>query len=94
MKTSRFFSRLAGAALFFSVLTFSSCKKLVEFRKNKPTGFFGSILLTLKRYGFETAEMMYHWIKDNTEPPKVTYRSGIFITRGNFEKVMKERGVL
>ena len=54
---------------------------LVEFRKEKPTGFFGSILLTPKRHGYETAEMLFKWINDNAEPPKATYTSGIFITR-------------
>jgi L-arabinose transport system substrate-binding protein len=65
-----------------------------EFRKPEPTGFFASVLLTPRRHGFETAEMMYKWIKDGTEPPKLTYTTGILITRDTFEKVLREQGLL
>ena len=34
-----------------------------------PTGFFASILLAPKRHGYETAEMLYKWVKDGVEPP-------------------------
>jgi L-arabinose transport system substrate-binding protein len=66
---------------------------LSELRKTTPTGFFGSILLQPKRHGYETADLMYHWIKDGTEPPKITYTDGILITRDNFEAKLKEQGL-
>jgi len=65
-----------------------------EFRKPEPTGFFASVLLTPRRHGYETAEMMYKWIRDGVEPPKLTYTSGILITRDTFEQVLKEQGLL
>ena len=67
---------------------------LVEFRKEKPTGFYASVLLTPRRHGYETADMMYQWIKDGKEPPKITYTTGILITRDTYEKIMKEQGLL
>lgn len=67
---------------------------LVEFKKDKPTGFFASVLLTPKRHGYETAMMMYKWIKDGAEPAKITYTDGILITRDSYEKIMKEQGLL
>jgi L-arabinose transport system substrate-binding protein len=66
---------------------------LSEFRKTEPTGFYGSILLQPKRHGFETADMMFHWIKDGTEPPKLTYTNGILITRQTFEDAVKAQGL-
>jgi L-arabinose transport system substrate-binding protein len=67
---------------------------LDEFRKSEPTGFYGSILLTPRRHGYETAATMYKWVTDGTEPPKITYTDGILITRDTYEKIMKEQGLL
>jgi L-arabinose transport system substrate-binding protein len=65
-----------------------------EFRKPAPTGFFASMLLTPRRHGFETAEMMFKWIRDGVEPPKLTLTEGILITRDTYEKIMKDQGLL
>jgi L-arabinose transport system substrate-binding protein len=67
---------------------------LDEFRKPEPTGFYGSILLTPRRHGYETAVMMQKWIAESTEPPKITFTDGILITRDTYEKIMKEQGLL
>jgi L-arabinose transport system substrate-binding protein len=67
---------------------------LVDFRKEKPTGFFASVLISPRRHGFETAEFMYKWIKDGVEPPKLTLTSGTLITRQTYEKIMGEQGRL
>jgi len=66
---------------------------LVEFKKEKPTGFYASVLLTPRRHGYETAQMMYKWVKDNVEPAKVTYTDGLIITRDTYAKVMKEQAL-
>ncbi len=66
---------------------------LYELKKYKPTGFYGSILLQAKRHGCDTAEMMYKWIHDGVQPPKITYTDGILITRENFRKVLKDQGL-
>lgn len=67
---------------------------IVEFEKDHPTGFFASILLSPKRHGFDTAEMMYRWVMDGMEPPKETYTQGILITRDTFRRVLREQGLL
>jgi L-arabinose transport system substrate-binding protein len=67
---------------------------LNEFRKPAPTGFFASVLLTPRRHGFETAEMMYKWLKEGVEPAKLTFTTGILITRETYEPVLKEQGLL
>lgn len=66
---------------------------IVELEKSKPTSFHGSILLSAKEHGYKTAEMMYRWIKDGTEPPLDTRTVGTLITRENFRQVLKEQGI-
>jgi L-arabinose transport system substrate-binding protein len=67
---------------------------MVDFKKDKPTGFFATILISPKRHGYDTSEYMYKWIKDGAEPPKVTLTEGILITRENYERIMREQGLL
>jgi L-arabinose transport system substrate-binding protein len=66
---------------------------IVEFEKAQPTAFFGSMLLSAKSHGYQTTEMMYHWIKDGKEPPLETRTVGVLITRDNFRQVLKEQGI-
>ena len=70
----------------------STC--MVEFKKAKPSAFFATCLISPLRHGFETSEYLYKWIKDGVEPPKDTRTIGMIITRENYEKVMKEQGLL
>lgn len=65
-----------------------------DFKKPQPTGFFGSILLSPRKHGYDTCKTMYEWIKNGTEPPKETWTSGILITRKDYEEKMKEEGLL
>lgn len=64
-----------------------------DFKKPEPTGFFASILLSPKKHGFETAEMMYKWIKEGKEPPLEIWTKGILITRSNFQEMMAKEGL-
>ncbi len=66
---------------------------IVEFEKAKPTSFFGSMLLSAKAHGYQTAEMLFHWIKDGKEPPLDSRTVGVLITRDNFRQVLKEQGI-
>ena len=66
---------------------------LPEFEKPTPTGFFASVLLSPKRHGFETTDMLYHWVKDGTEPPLDSRTTGILISRDNYQAVLKEQGI-
>ena len=65
-----------------------------ELRKTKPTGFFGSMLVSAPQEGFRTSEMMYQWIKDGVTPPLDTRTQGILITRENFEEILRREGIL
>ena len=69
----------------------NSC--IVEFKKEKPTGFYSTVLISPLRHGYETTELMYKWIKDGVEPPKETFTDGILVTRETFAQVMKEQGL-
>ncbi len=64
-----------------------------DFKKPAATGLWGSILLQAKRHGFDTAEMMYRWIAEGKQPPKITYTEGLLITRANFREVLKSQGL-
>jgi L-arabinose transport system substrate-binding protein len=66
---------------------------IIELEKQKPTGFYASVLLSAKQHGCQTCEMLFHWIKDGVEPPKDTRTSGVLITRANFKQVLKEQGI-
>lgn len=64
-----------------------------DFEKPQPTGFYASVLLSPKRHGEETADLMYHWIKDGKAPPPATFTTGILIKRNDYKKIMAEQGL-
>lgn len=64
-----------------------------EFEKTKPTAFFASSLLSARQHGYETAKMLYDWVKDGKEPPLDTRTVGVLINRDNFRTVLKEQGI-
>ena len=66
---------------------------IVEFEKSKATSFYGSMLLSAKQHGHDTAAMMFHWINDGKEPPLDSRTVGVLITRENFQQVLKEQGI-
>lgn len=65
-----------------------------ELRKPKPTGFYGSMLVSAPFEGYETARLLHVWVKDGQRPPLETRTPGIFITRENFEAILKREGIL
>ena len=65
-----------------------------ELRKPKPTGFFGSMLVSAPFEGYETARLLHAWVTTGTPPPLETRTPGIFITRENFEAILKREGIL
>jgi L-arabinose transport system substrate-binding protein len=64
-----------------------------EFKKPSPTGFFGTVIISPKRHGYETAMDMYDWVANNKEPPKLTLTSGSLAMRGDYQKVRKDLGI-
>jgi L-arabinose transport system substrate-binding protein len=64
-----------------------------EFKKPSPTGFYGSIIISPKRHGYETALNMYNWVTSNKEPEKLILTSGKLATRDSYQAVRKELGL-
>jgi L-arabinose transport system substrate-binding protein len=64
-----------------------------EFNKPNPTGFFGTVLISPKRHGYETSIDMYNWVTQNQEPPKLTLTSGKLMNRENLKEVRAEFGL-
>ncbi|MCW8279665.1 arabinose ABC transporter substrate-binding protein [Agrobacterium sp. InxBP2] len=64
-----------------------------EFKKPSATGFYGTVIISPKRHGYETALNMYEWIANNKEPEKLILTSGSLAVRGDYEKVRAGLGI-
>jgi len=64
-----------------------------EFKKPSATGFFGTVIISPKRHGYETALNMYEWIANGKEPEKLTLTAGQLALRDNYEAVRKDLGI-
>ncbi|KHK50591.1 sugar ABC transporter substrate-binding protein [Ralstonia sp. A12] len=64
-----------------------------EFSKPEKTGFFGTVLISPKRHGYETSLNMYDWIKNNKAPDPLILTSGRLMTRDNEKAVRQEMGL-
>ncbi len=60
---------------------------LNEFTKPQPTSFFGTVLISPRRHGYETSINMYEWIVNNRPPPPLVLTSGTLMTRANHQQV-------
>jgi L-arabinose transport system substrate-binding protein len=58
-----------------------------EFAKPAATGFFGTVFISAKRHGYETAVNMYDWIVSNKAPAPLILTSGVLMTRDNQAQV-------
>jgi L-arabinose transport system substrate-binding protein len=65
-----------------------------ELANPKQTPFFGTVMLSPYRHGYETTELMFKWIVDGVEPPKDTRTAGIFVDRTNYRRIAGEQGLL
>jgi L-arabinose transport system substrate-binding protein len=70
-----------------------SASSISEFAKSKVTGFMGTVLISPKRHGYETAMNMYEWIKNAKAPPALTLTSGKIMYRDNQKEVKAEMGL-
>jgi len=70
-----------------------SASALNEFAKSEPTGLFGTVLISPKRHGYETALNMYEWIKNDKAPEGLILTSGFSATRENIKQVRVEAGL-
>jgi L-arabinose transport system substrate-binding protein len=66
---------------------------LNEFAKPTATGFFGTVMISAKRHGYETSTNLYDWIASNKLPPAETQTSGFLVNRANLPKVRAEMGI-
>ena len=64
-----------------------------EFEKETPTSFYATALISPKRHGYETAELLYRWIAEGTQPPALTLTSAVMMDRSNYEEKLKENGL-
>lgn len=66
---------------------------LNEFKKADATGFFGTVIISPKRHGYETALNMYSWVKDGKEPDKLILTAGVLAKRDNVKSVRQSLGL-
>lgn len=64
-----------------------------EFKKADATGFFGTVIISPKRHGYETALNMYEWIANDKEPEKLILTAGQVALRDNYEAVRADLGI-
>mgnify|MGYP000371183239 FL=1 len=62
--------------------------------KKPKSGFFGSMLPSPDKEGYNTALQMYEWVTTGKEPPKYTAMDDVtLITRENFKDVLTKIGL-
>jgi L-arabinose transport system substrate-binding protein len=61
---------------------------LNEFAKPQATGFFGTIMISPKRHGYETTSNLYEWVRHGKVPAPLTLTTGTLATRANVAQVL------
>lgn len=79
-----------GAQQMIAVGIGGSQAALNEFAKPQPTAFFGTVLISPKRHGYETSLDMYRWIVDGQAPPPLVMTNGSLMTRANQADVRQQ----
>ncbi|MBO6538369.1 MAG: arabinose ABC transporter substrate-binding protein [Rhizobiaceae bacterium] len=64
-----------------------------EFKKPEATGFVGTVIISPKRHGYETALNMYEWIVNDKEPEKLILTAGALAKRDTYEQVRADLGI-
>ena len=64
-----------------------------EFKKADATGFVGTVIISPKRHGYETALNMYDWIAEGKEPEKLILTAGNLAKRDDYQQVRKDLGL-
>ncbi|WP_417259940.1 arabinose ABC transporter substrate-binding protein [Celeribacter sp.] len=64
-----------------------------EFEKPDATGFYGTVIISPKRHGYETAMNMYEWITEGKEPDPLILTSGALATRDDYKEVRASLGI-
>jgi len=66
---------------------------LNEFAKPAATAFFGTVLISPRRHGYETAALVAQWVAEQQAPPPLTLTSGTLMTRKNQADVRRQMGL-
>ena len=61
-----------------------------EFSKDRVTGFYGTVAVSSTAHGRETAEHLFRWITEGTQPPMLTQTEGTLMVRENWQQVKEE----
>lgn len=64
-----------------------------EFKKPEATGFVGTIIISPKRHGYETAMNMYEWVANDTAPEPLILTAGALAKRDTYQAVRKDLGI-
>ncbi|MCE4556494.1 arabinose ABC transporter substrate-binding protein [Pelomonas cellulosilytica] len=64
-----------------------------EFTKPMPTALFGTVLISPKRHGYETALAVYDWATAGKAPAPLTLTSGVLMTRQNQVQLRRQMGL-
>ncbi|MFG6465032.1 arabinose ABC transporter substrate-binding protein [Roseateles sp. BYS87W] len=64
-----------------------------EFTKATPTALFGTVLISPKRHGYETAAAVYDWATTGKAPAPLTLTSGVLMTRQNQVELRRQMGL-
>jgi len=51
------------------------------------------VLISPKRHGYETAGLVFDWVRDAKAPPPLTLTSGALMTRANQAEVRAKMGL-
>lgn len=62
-----------------------------EFSKSAATGFFGSILLSPRKHGYDTCLAMQKWVTTGVAPPPLVYTNGLPMDRSNWRRLLAEQ---
>jgi L-arabinose transport system substrate-binding protein len=65
----------------------------VQDELGKDNAFFGSMLLQPRLHGYDTATMVYEWVKNGIKPKMDTRTTAILITRDNYVDELKKQGL-
>lgn len=64
-----------------------------EFKKPAPTGFYGTVIISPKRHGYETTLNMINWVTSDKAPEKLILTAGKIATRDTYKAVRTELGL-
>ena len=66
---------------------------LTEFEKEEPTGYFATCMISPRRHGYETTELLYRWVQEGIAPPADTRTAGVMAYRDDYKEVQIKLGL-